>query len=131
MSELACMRAVIIFETSKHSFCAYSYKTSVGLMHACINLSCSEKLCFRGSQTRLHNACMSDRMMKYVLLRWAPSLKDRSKLKGHYTDVKSGCVTSVPVGPSLNPNSLFKKNSTVPLSLKKLALLKNTRIADK
>ena len=35
---------------------------------------------------------------------WTPSLDDRSKLKGQYTDVKSGCGTSV--GPSLNPNSI-------------------------
>ena len=106
MSELACMRVVITFETGKYSYCTFSYKASGGhacrnnfetgkysfrtfsykapggLIHACINLSCSEKWCFRGSQTRMHNSCVSDRMMKYVLLRWATSLNDRSKLKG-------------------------------------------------
>ena len=52
----------------------------------------------------MHNACVSDSMMKSVLLRWAPSLYD--KLKGQCTD--GGSVTSV--GPSLNPHSLsFKK----------------------
>ena len=61
---------------------------SMGLRHACT----------------LHNACMSDSMMKYVLRRWAPSLNDRSILTGQCTDVKSGCSTSV--GPSLNPHSL-------------------------
>ena len=72
----------------------------------------------RGSQTRMHYACVSDSdsMMKSVLLLLTPSLKYRSKLKGQCTDVVSGCVTSV--GPSLNPQSQFKKNSraTVPLS---------------
>ena len=51
-----------------------------------------------------------------VLLRWAPSLNDRSKLKGQCTDVKSGCGPSV--GPSLNPHSLSlkqKSRATVPL----------------
>ena len=55
--------------------------------------------------------------MKSVLLRWTPSLNDRSKLKGECTDVKSGCVTSE--GPSLNPHSLSLKNfsrDTVPLN---------------
>ena len=42
--------------------------------------------------------------MKSVLLRWTPSLNDRSKLKGECTGVQSGCSTSV--GPSLNPHSL-------------------------
>ena len=54
--------------------------------------------------------------MKSILLRWAPSLNDRSKLKGQCTDVKSGCVTSV--GPSLTPHSLSliqKSRATVPL----------------
>ena len=57
--------------------------------------------------------------MKSVLLRWTPSLNDRSKLKGECTDVKSGCITSV--GPSLSPpQSQLKQNSrdTVPLSVK-------------
>ena len=39
-----------------------------------------------------------------VLLRLAPSLNDRGKLKGQCTDVKSGCGPSV--GPSLSPHSL-------------------------
>ena len=63
----------------------------------------------------MHNACVSDSMMKSVLLRWAPS-NDCSKLKGQCTDVKSGCI--ILVGPTLNPHSLsYKKNSraTVPL----------------
>ena len=53
--------------------------------------------------------------MKYVLLRWAPSLNDRSKLKGQYTDVKSG--SGISVGPSLKSQSQLKQNSrdTVPL----------------
>ena len=53
-------------------------------------------------------------MMKSVLLRWKPSLNNRSKLK---LKVKSGCVTSV--GPSLNPHSLSQKQksrATVPLT---------------
>ena len=44
------------------------------------------------------------------------SLNVRSKLKGHCTDVKSRCVTSV--GPSLNPHSLSFKKILVLLSLK-------------
>ena len=54
--------------------------------------------------------------MKSTLLRWTPSWNDRSKLKGQYTDVQSGCGTSV--GPSLNPKSHLKQNSrdTVPLT---------------
>ena len=55
VSELACMHVVIAFETGKQSFRAFSYKASGGLIHACINLSCSEKWCFPGSQTRMHN----------------------------------------------------------------------------
>ena len=35
-------------------------------------------------------------------------LNDRSKLKGQYTDVKSGCIISVE--PSLNPQYPSKKN---------------------
>ena len=50
------------------------------------------------------NACVSEARMIFVLLRWAPSLNDRSKLKGKCTDVKSGCGPSV--GPSLSPHSL-------------------------
>ena len=67
-------------------------------------------------QTRTLNACVSFRRMPSVLLRWVPSLNDRSKLKGQYTDVKSGCVTSV--GPSLTPHILSlkqKSRATVPL----------------
>ena len=51
-----------------------------------------------------------------VLLRRMSSLNDRSKLKGQYTDVKSGCGLSV--GHSLHPHSLSLKNvsrATVPL----------------
>ena len=55
-------------------------------------------------QTRTHNAGLSYRRMKSVLLRWVPSLSVRSKLKGQCTDDKSRCVTSV--WPSLNPHSL-------------------------
>ena len=68
-------------------------------------------------RTRTLNACVSFRRMPSVLLRWVPSLNDRSKLKGQYTDVKSGCVKSV--GPSLTPHSLSliqKSRATVPLS---------------
>ena len=46
-------------------------------------------------------------MIKSVLLRQTSSLNNHSKLKGQCTDVKSGCVTSV--GPSLSPQSQFKK----------------------
>ena len=55
--------------------------------------------------------------MKSVLLRWAPSLNDRSKLKGQYTDVNSG--SGISVGPSQKPQSQLKQNSrdTVPLKL--------------
>ena len=54
--------------------------------------------------------------MKSVLLRRRSSLNNRNKLKGQYTDVKSGCGPSV--GPSRNPpQSQLKQNSrdTVPL----------------
>ena len=115
VSELACMRVGIIFEAGKWSFRAFSYYASVGLRHARINLSLSKKLCFHGSQTRIHNVCVSETRMISVLLRWAPSLNDRSKLKGQCTDVKSGCVTSV--RPSLNPHSLSLKTFLVLLSL--------------
>ena len=114
--ELACMCVVITFVTGKYtgSLRAFSYKASRGLiyLHTCRNLSCSEKWCFRGSQT---NACVSDGMMKSVLLRWVPSLNNRSKLKGHCKDVKSGCTTTV--GPSLNPHSLSLQKILVLLSL--------------
>ena len=43
----------------------------------------------------MRNACVSESMTKSVLLRWAPSLNDRSKLTGQCKDVKSGCTTSV------------------------------------
>ena len=43
-------------------------------------------------------------VLQSVLLRWTPSLNDRSKLKGQYTDVKSG--SDISVGPSLKPHSL-------------------------
>ena len=49
-------------------------------------------------------ACVSYTRMKSVLLRWMPSLNDPIKLKGQYTDVKSGSAISV--GPSLKPHSL-------------------------
>ena len=66
------------------------------------------------THSQLHNACVSDRMMKYVLHRWAPSLDDRSKLMVWCTDVKSGCITSE---GSKTPQSQFKKKfrATVPL----------------
>ena len=63
------------------------------LRHACMLI-----------RTRMHNTRMFDSMIKSVLLRWTPSLNDRSKLNGQYTDVKSACGTSV--GHSLNPHSL-------------------------
>ena len=78
VSELACMHVVITFETGKYSFRAFSYKASGGLIHARINLSCSEKCCFRGSQTRMHNACVYYRRMPSVLLLLTPSLNDPS-----------------------------------------------------
>ena len=115
LAELACMGVVITSETGKYSFPAFSYKASRGFIHAYIKLSCSEKLCFLGSQTRMHNACVSETMMKSVSQRWAPSLNDPSRLKGQCTDVKSGCVLSV--GPSLNPYSLSFKKILVILSL--------------
>ena len=56
---------------------------------------------------------MHETMMKFVLLQQTLSLNDRSKLKGQYTDVKNGCVTSV--GPCLNPQSVSKNSrATVP-----------------
>ena len=66
----------ITFETGKYSFRTFSYKASGGLIHTRSNLSCSEKLCFCGSQTCMHDACVSDRMMKSVLLLRTP-LKNR------------------------------------------------------
>ena len=86
MSELACMRVRITFEARRCSFRAFSYYASMGLRQARINLSLSKKLCFRGSQTRTRNACMSETRMISVLLRRAASLNDPSKLKGQYTD---------------------------------------------
>ena len=115
VSELACMRVGITFEAGKYSFRAFSYHASGGFRHAHINLSLSTKWCFRGSQTRTRCACVSETRMISVLLWWAPSLNDCSKLKGQYTDVKSGCVTSV--WPSLNPHSLSLKTFLVLLSL--------------
>ena len=61
------------------------------------------------------HACMSYIRMKSVLLIWTSSLNDRSKLKGQYTDVKSGCNTSG--WPSLNHHSLSLKTFLVLLSL--------------
>ena len=60
-------------------------------------------------------SCVSYTRMKSVLLRWTPSLNDRSKLKGECTDVKSGCGKSVGPRP---PQSRLKQNSrdTVPLN---------------
>ena len=62
-------------------------------------------------------------MMKSVLLLWTPSLNNRSKLKGQYTDIKSGCGISV--GSSLKPQSQFENFSreTVPLMLKTKTIL--------
>ena len=102
------MRVVITFETGKYSFRAFSYKASGGLVsytHAAIYpvVKNDVSVGLRHAWT-LHNTCVSDSIMKSILLRWAPSLNDRSKLKGQCTDVKSGCGTSV--GPSLNPHSL-------------------------
>ena len=117
MSEVACMRVKITFEAGKCSFRAFFYYTSVGLRHAPINVSLSKKLCFHRSQTRTCIACVSKTRMISILLWWAASLNDRSKLKGQYTDVKSGCVTSV--RPSLTPpQSQFENFSraTVPFN---------------
>ena len=50
------------------------------------------------TQKRSHS-CVAYTMVKSVLLRWMPSLNDCSKLKGQYTDVKSG--SGISVGPSL------------------------------
>ena len=64
-------------------------------------------------QTRMHNACVYYKRMQLL----TPSLNNRSKLKGQFTEVKSGCDTSV--GPSLNPHSPSQKQNscaTVPLS---------------
>ena len=74
VSKLACMRVWNTFDPGKWSFRAFFYYASVGPRHARINLSLSKKWCFRGSQTRTRNACVSDSMMKFVLLRWTPSL---------------------------------------------------------
>ena len=63
----------------------------------------------------LRHACVTDSMIKSVLLRWTPSLNYYSKLKVQCTDLKSGCVTSVK--PSLNPHSLSLKKVLVLLSL--------------
>ena len=52
-------------------------------------------------QTRMHaNSDMHAHRMRVCLMQpdlllLTPSLNDRSKLKRQYTDVKSGCVTSV------------------------------------
>ena len=53
--------------------------------------------------------------MKYGLLWWTPSLNDRSKLKGQYSDVKSWCGISV--GSILNPHSLSLNTFLMTLSL--------------
>ena len=70
--------------------------------------------CIFRTRKRSH-ACVAYTMVKSVLLRWTPSLNDCSKLKGQYTDVKSG--SGISVGPSLKPQSQLKLNScdTVPL----------------
>ena len=62
--------------------------------------------------------------MKSVLLRWTPSLNDRSKLKRQFTAVKSS--SGISVRPSLNPYSLSSNKisrDTVPL--KSFAALQN------
>ena len=53
---------------------------------------------------KIINIYRLNKTIKYVLLLWTPSLNDRNKLKGQYTDVKSG--SRISVGPSLKPNSL-------------------------
>ena len=63
----------------------------------------------------MHIACVSYSRMKSVLLRWTPSLNDCSKLKGQYTDVKSG--SSISVGPSLKPHRLSENKILMTLSL--------------
>ena len=63
--------------------------------------------------------------MKSVLLRRTSSFINRSKLKGQYTDVKSGYGTSV--GPSLNPQSQLKQNSRDTVHFK-ITLQKNSSL---
>ena len=66
---------------------------------------------FLYTETVIRNACVTYTMMKYVLLRWTPSLNDRGKLKGECTDVKSWYCTIIRRTYSLNPHSLsLKKN---------------------
>ena len=68
-------------------------------------------LAFLYTETVIRNACVTYTMMKYVLLRWTPSLNDRGKLKGECTDVKSWYCTIIRRTYSLNPHSLsLKKN---------------------
>ena len=62
---------------------------------------------------RTHMRILNDDEIR--LLRRTSSLNDRSKLKGQYKDVKSGCGLSV--GPSLLPHSLSLKTFLVTLSL--------------
>ena len=63
----------------------------MGRMHA--NYDMEMVICMRG---------LNNGEIRFTLR--TMSLKDRSKLKGEYTDVKSGWGTSV--GPSLNPHNL-------------------------
>ena len=77
----------------------------------------------------MHNACVSDSMMKSVLLYFDGhplSMIDRSKLKGQCTDVIRGSVTSV--GPSLNPHSLSFKKFLSYCPIKFLVLLSRINI---
>ena len=51
----------------------------------------------------------------FTSMEWKPSLNDCSKLKGQYTDVKSG--SGISVGPSLKPHSLSLNKILVTPSL--------------
>ena len=87
-------------------------RRSIAVLHAFILI---QARMHANSDTEAWHACESYTRMKSVLLIWMSSLNDRSKLKGQYKDVKSGCGLSV--GPSLLPHSLSLKTFLVTLSL--------------
>ena len=111
---------VLVWDPRKHYFLLKD-KFMLACLRKRSKKMCENYICWLQRLFRNANACVSETRMISVLLRWAPSLNNRSKLKGQYTDVKSGCVTSVSVRPSLNPYSLSLKTFLVLLSSLKAA----------
>ena len=101
-----------VFTTRMRSLLPYGINTQNAVCATYIYANTDWRI-FR-TRKRSH-ACMSYRRMKSVLLRCTPSLNVRSKLKGQYTDVKSG--SGISVGPSLKPHSLSLNKILVTPSL--------------